>query len=327
MDKQKTKIPNKKLIKLYENMLKIRLVEEKLIELHPEQLMKSPHHYYNGQEAVAVGVCEALEKEDHVFSNHRSHGHYIAKGGNLDRFMAEMYCKIDGCSKGKGGSMHLIDTSVGHMGSSAIVSGSIALAVGSALGFKMKNKKNVAVTFFGDGAADEGVLYESLNFAALKKLPVIFVCENNFFASFSKVSARQAVEDVAGRANIFGVPAKRIDGNDILEVYKTAQEAVKRAKTGLGSTLIEATTYRFKGHCGVDNDIDPKLRTEEELCEWVEKCPIINFKEFLESNEILTEKKDKEIKNKLNAEIQKAVEFGRASPLPAKDELLTDVFK
>ena len=327
MDKRKANIPAEKLIDMYENMLKIRLVEEKLIELHPEQLMKSPHHYYNGQEAVAVGISAALEKDDHVFSNHRSHGHYIAKGGNLDEFMAEMYCKVDGCSKGKGGSMHLIDTKVGHMGSSAIVSGSIPIAVGSALAFKMKNKKNVAVSFFGDGAADEGVLYESLNFAALQKVPVIFVCENNFFASFSKVSARQAVEDVAGRAKAFGVPAKRIDGNDVIEVYTTAQEAVKRAKSGQGPTLIEATTYRFKGHCGVDNDIDPRLRTEEELNSWIEKCPIDNFKEFLMNNKILTDQEDQQIRKKLETQIENAVEFGRASPLPGKDELLKDVFK
>lgn len=327
MNKEKLNIPNEKLIEIYESMLKIRLTEEKLIELHSEQLMKSPHHYYNGQEAVAVGVSAALANDDYVFSTHRSHGHYIAKGGDLNKFMAEMYCKIDGCSRGKGGSMHLIDTTVGHMGSSAIVSGSIPIATGAGWAFQLQNKKNVAVSYFGDGASDEGVLYESLNFAALKKLPVIFVYENNFFASFSKVSARQALEDIARRAESFGVPGRKIDGNNIIEVYNTAKEAVIRAKEGKGPTLIEATTYRFKGHCGGDDDIDPRLRTKEELDCWKEKCPIKNFKDHLIKNNILTENMDKEIRQKLQKQIEKAVEFGRNSPLPGKEELLKEVFK
>jgi len=320
-------IPRKKLIEMYELMLKIRLVEEKLIELHPEQLMKSPHHYYIGQEAVAVGVCVALEKEDHVFSSHRSHGHYLAKGGDLDKFMAEMYCKIDGCSKGKGGSMHLIDTKIGHMGSSGIVSGSIPIAVGSALAFKMQNKRNVAVAFFGDGAADEGVLYESINFAALKKIPVIFVCENNFFASFSKVSVRWALDNLPGRAEAFGVPAKRIDGMNVVEVYTVVQEAVKRARNGQGPSFIEAVTYRFKGHCGVGDDIDPQLRTKEELEQWKKKCPIKKIEKYLIDKQILTAQDINQIKQKLQKQIERAVEFGRNSPLPDRDELLKDVFK
>ncbi|MCG2825371.1 MAG: thiamine pyrophosphate-dependent dehydrogenase E1 component subunit alpha [Thermoplasmatales archaeon] len=327
MNKSNFGIPDGKLIEMYETMLKIRLVEEKCIELHPEQLMKSPHHYYIGQEAVAVGVCVALEKEDHVFSSHRSHGHYIAKGGGLDKFMAEMYCKIDGCSKGKGGSMHLIDTKVGHMGSSGIVSGSIPIAVGSALAFKMQNKKNVAVTFFGDGAADEGILYESINFAALKKLPVIFVCENNFFASFSKVSARWALDNIPGRAEAFGVPAKRVNGMDVIEVYTATQEAVKRARNGQGPSFIEAITYRFKAHCSVGDDVDPKLRTKEELEHWMKKCPIKNFEKILVDKKILITQNINQIKHKLQKQIERAVEFGRNSPLPDRDELLKDVFK
>ena len=327
MNKSNFGIPDGKLIEMYETMLKIRLVEEKCIELHPEQLMKSPHHYYIGQEAVAVGVCAALEKEDHVFSSHRSHGHYVAKGGDLDKFMAEMYCKIDGCSKGKGGSMHLIDTKVGHMGSSGIVAGSIPIAVGDALAFKMQNKKNVSVVFFGDGAADEGVLYESLNFAALRKIPVIFVCENNFFASFTKLSARVALDDFPRRAEAFGVPAKRVDGMNVIEVCLATEEAVKRARNGEGPSFIEARTYRFKGHCGGEDDIHPRLRTKEELEEWKKKCPIKNFEKYLIDEKILTIQETEQIKQNLQSQIEKAVEFGRNSPLPGKDELLTDVFK
>ena len=327
MKVDKIDIPNEKLLQMYEDMLYIRSVEEKLISLHSEQLMKSPHHYYNGQEAVAVGLCSALTNDDHVYSTHRSHGHYLAKGGDLDAFIAEMYCRIDGCSKGKGGSMHLIDTSVGHMGSSAIVSGSIPIAAGAGWAFQLQNKKNVAVSFFGDGAADEGVLYESLNFVALKKLPVLYVCENNFFASFSKIEERQAVQNIAKRAEAFGVTAKRINGMDVLEVYTNAVEAVKRVRDGKGPTLFEAVTYRFKGHCGTENDIDPKLRTEEELDVWRKKCPIVSYKKWLMKNKILTEKIDKEICTRINEKIEKSVEFGRNSPLPPEDELLKDVFQ
>ena len=176
------KITNEELFKMYESMYLIRLVEEKLIELNPEQLMKCPHHYAIGQEAVAVGVCSALNREDQILSSHRCHGHYLAKGGSLNAFMAEMYNKIDGCTRGKGGSMHLIDTAVGVMGSHGVVGTMIPIAVGSAFALKQKNRNNVSVVFFGDGGADQGVLYESLNFAALKKLPVIFICENNSFA-------------------------------------------------------------------------------------------------------------------------------------------------
>lgn len=324
---KKLEIPDEKLLKMYEDMLLIRMAEEKCIALHPEQLMKSPHHYYIGQEAVAVGVCAALTNDDYVFNTHRSHGHYLAKGGDLNKFMAEMYLKVDGCSRGKGGSMHLIDPSVGHMGSSAIVSGSIPIAAGAGWAFQLQKKNNVAVSFFGDGAADEGVLYESLNFSALKKLPVIYICENNFFASFSKVSARQAVQDIAKRAEAFGVTGKRINGMDLLEVYTASMEAVKRAREGKGPTLFEAITYRFKGHCGIDDDIDPKMRTKEELDEWKKKDPIKQFEHLLLENKILTEKKDAEIREKLYDRIEKAVVFGRTSPLPKEDELLKDVFQ
>ncbi|MCG2718539.1 MAG: thiamine pyrophosphate-dependent dehydrogenase E1 component subunit alpha [Nanoarchaeota archaeon] len=323
----KTSVPVEKIIEMYETMLKIRMVEEKLVELHPEQLMKTPFHLYIGQEAIAAGVCAALTNEDHVFSTHRSHGHYLAKGGDLNRFMAEMYCKIDGCSKGKGGSMHLIDTQVGHMGSSAIVGGSIPIAVGSALAFKMQNKKNVAVTFFGDGAADEGILYESINFAALKKLPVIFICENNLLAINSRVSTRRALDNIPGRAEAFGVFGEKIDGNDVLTVYKTTERAVQRARENQGPSLIEAKTFRWKGHIGVEDDIGPGMRSLKEVEEWKEKCPIKKLEKFLIDKKILMEQDMVQIKQKLEYQIEKADEFGRNSPLPYKDELLRDVFK
>ncbi|MCK4349106.1 MAG: thiamine pyrophosphate-dependent dehydrogenase E1 component subunit alpha [Thermoplasmatales archaeon] len=327
MEEIETDIPVEKLIELYRTMLKIRLAEEKLVELHPEQQMKTPFHLYIGQEAIASGVSIAMTKKDVVFSTHRSHGHYIAKGGDLNKFMAEMYCKIKGCSCGKGGSMHLIDTSVGHMGSSAIVSGSIPLAVGAAFAFRRQNKNNVAVTYFGDGAVDEGVLYESLNFAALKNLPVIFVCENNFYAINSKVTTRQALDNLPGRAESFGVPSKKIDGNNVIEIYKTAKEMVERAKQNKGPSLIEALTYRWKAHLGIEDDIGPGMRPKEEVEEWKRKCPIKRHEKYLLENNIISEEEIAKIKEEIQDMINKAEQFGRKAPLPDECDLYTDVFK
>ena len=320
------KITNEELFKMYESMYLIRLVEEKLIELNPEQLMKCPHHYAIGQEAVAVGVCSALNREDQILSSHRCHGHYLAKGGSLNAFMAEMYNKIDGCTRGKGGSMHLIDTAVGVMGSHGVVGTMIPIAVGSAFALKQKNRNNVSVVFFGDGGADQGVLYESLNFAALKKLPVIFICENNSFASFSKTSARHAIEDIAGRAISFGVPAVKVFGQDVLEVYNATKDAVATARKGKGPSFIEAETYRFKAHCGTDDDIGPNLRTKEELEKQKEYCPIALLEKYMISKNILDDKTKDEIIKQITMKIDVAVEFGRKSPLPGPDELLKGVF-
>ena len=317
---------NDKLLEMYQTMLKIRMVEEKLVELHPEQMMKTPLHLYIGQEAVATGVCAALENGDVVFSTHRSHGHYIAKGGDLNSFMAEMYCKIDGCSKGKGGSMHLIDTKVGHFGSSAIVGGTIPIAVGAALALSKQKKQNVSVSFFGDGAADEGVLYESLNFAALFKLPVIFTCENNQLSVNSRTSQRRAVDNLPEKAKSFGLKAEGIDGNDAVAIYDLTKEMVERARQGLGPSLIECDTFRHKGHIGVEDDIAPGMRTEEELEEWKRKCPIRRMEKYINRLDILTKHEMIGIRRTIQNQIEDAIEYGRRSLLPAGDELLKDVF-
>lgn len=319
-------ISNNKLIEMYSTMLKIRMTEEKLIELHPEQMMKTPFHLYIGQEGVATGVCAALEKKDVVFSTHRSHGHYIAKGGNLKTFMAEMYNKISGCCKGKGGSMHLIDTRVGHMGSSSLVGGTIPIAVGAALGFKMQNNSNVSVSFFGDGASDEGVLYESLNFAALHKLPVLFVCENNQLSVNSRRCDRRAVDNLPEKAKTFGVEAMAVNGNNVFEVYHSAKKMCIRAKQGLGPSLLECDTFRHKGHIGIEDDIGTGMRSKEELASWKEMCPLKGLERYILKGNILTEQDMRNIKQKVQNEIDEAVEFGRMSDLPCKDELLKDVF-
>ena len=319
-------VTKQQLIEMYESMCLIRLAEEKLIELNPEQLMKCPHHYAIGQEGVAVGVCSVLNKKDQIYSSHRCHGHYLAKGGNLNAFMAEMYNKIDGCTRGKGGSMHLIDISVGMMGSHGVVGTMIPIAVGAAFALKNINKNNVSVVFFGDGGADQGVLYEALNFAALKKLPVIFVCENNCFASFSKASERHAQRDIAIRAKSFGVPADKVFGQDVLKVNKTMKKAVEKARNGEGPSFIEAETYRFKAHCGTDDDVGPNLRTREELDKQKEFCPIEILEKYMFENNIFDEKIKNGIIQQITKDIDNAVEFGRKSPLPRAEELLKGVF-
>src|SRR3990170_2618135 len=213
---------------MYVTMVKIRKFEEKVAELllAPKKEITTPCHLYIGQEAIATGVCSVLKKDDWVFSTHRSHGHFIAKGGSLKALMAELYCKKTGCSKGRGGSMHIASPDHGLLGSSAIVGGTIPIAVGAALAFSMQNKDAVSVAFFGDGAVSEGVFYESLNFASLKKSPVIFVCENNFYCTHLPVSECLADTNIYKKAEAFGIPGIRIDGNNVIEVYKTAKKAV-----------------------------------------------------------------------------------------------------
>lgn len=295
--------------KLYNLMFRIRKVEEKIIELYPEQEMRCPTHLYIGQEAIAAGVCGNLNKSDVIFTNHRSHGHYLAKGGDLKKFFAELYGKETGCAKGYGGSMHLIDRENGVWGGSAIVGGAIPLAVGAALSFKLKKEDKVAVVFFGDGAVEEGVFHESLNFASLHNLPVIFVCENNFYAVQTGLSSRQANKNIYQKAAAYSMHGTKVDGTRVCEVYKTTQKAYERAKNGEGPTLIEATTYRWKGHVGTEEDYAMGHRTKEELEMWKERCPLKRCEEYCSMK---SGSKDKEIEEEIN----NAVAFAKKSPEP-----------
>jgi len=312
--------------KMYTSMLRIRLFEEKIVELYPEQEMKCPVHLCIGQEAIAAGVCLNLEKKDYVFSNHRGHGHSLAKGTEMAPLMAEFYGKSTGCSRGKGGSMHIIDIENGILGTSAIVAGGIPMGVGAALASVMKGEERVTVIFFGDGAYDEGVFYESFNFASLKKLPVVFVCENNFYATNSHQSARQPGCRISDAAHAFDAHGVCIDGNDIMAVYKAAQDAIARARKGGGPSMIEAKTYRWKGHVGPDADFEKGCRPKEELHYWMEKCPIKTFKKFLISENVLTAGELDDIALKISAEVEAAVEFGKTSPYPAPSELTSEVY-
>ena len=322
-------IPAKTLLAMYVTMLRIRKFEEKVAELVSSNEIITPCHLYIGQEAVATGVCSALRKEDYVFSTHRSHGHYIAKGGDIKALMAELYCRATGCSKGRGGSMHLASPDVGLPGSSAIVAGTIPLAVGAALTFSIEKSDRVSVAFFGDGAVNEGVFYESLNFAALKKLPVIFICENNLYSTHLPISACLADMRIYKKAEAFNMSGVRIDGNNVVEVFKAAKKAVEDARSGKGPTLIECMTYRWRGHVGPFYDVDKGIRSREELEHWMNRCPIIVLEEFLFIQEFISESEKNHIYKDIERGIEEALIFAKDSPHPDpnNDKVLSDVFK
>ncbi|MCX8182320.1 MAG: thiamine pyrophosphate-dependent dehydrogenase E1 component subunit alpha [Candidatus Methanomethyliaceae archaeon] len=310
-------------------MLKIRVFEEKVADLILKKEIICPCHLYIGQEAVATGVCAALRKDDYIFSTHRSHGHYLAKGGDMKKLMAELFCRETGTSKGRGGSMHIASIDMGIMGSSAIVGGSIPLAVGAALGFKIQKKDSVAVAFFGEGAVCEGVFYESLNFAALKKLPVIFVCEKNHYSTHMPISKILADPSIYKKALSFAMDGALVDGNDVLKVYEKTKIAVDSARSGEGPYLLECLTYRWRGHVGPNYDLDKGLRSSEELEYWMKKCPIKSLEKIMVMNSILSEKEMEFIKLKVENEVEEAIKFAKESPKPpqTEDELMLYVFK
>ncbi len=307
-------------------MLKIRRFEEKIVELYPAQEIKTPVHLYIGQEAIAAGVCVNLKADDYIFSNHRNHGHYIAKGADINLLMAELYGKVTGCSKGKGGSMHPVAVEWGILGTSAIVGAGIGLAAGAALASVIRKDNKVSVAFFGDGAVDEGIFHEGLNFAALKKLPVLFVCENNFYATNSPSQARQSTDNIYKKAQGYGINSIRIDGNDVLAVYSAVREAVKGIRAGLGPIFIECRTYRYKGHVGTDCDYEKGCRPKEELEEWMAKCPVDAYKNLLLSSRMISDYEYKSIIGGIDSEIAQAVSFAQDSLFPDKSDLYNDVF-
>lgn len=318
--------PTEILRHMYRMMLKIRLVEEKVADLVAGKEIICPCHLSIGQEALAVGVCAALTQNDFVYSTHRNHAHYLAKGGSVKHMMAELYCRDTGCSRGRGGSMHLVATDLGFPGASAIVAGTIPQAVGSALAFSLKGSKEVAVAFFGDGATDEGVFYESLNFSALKKLPVVFVCENNFYSTHLPISSRQANVDVYKKAKVFNLPGLRVDGYNVIEVFQAAGGAVENARNGLGPTLLECITYRWRGHVGPNWDIDKGLRSQEEVDFWVNNCSIQSLETYLTEEGLLSDSDKILITREIQEEIEESVRFAKESPYPEGIRLMDNVF-
>jgi acetoin:2,6-dichlorophenolindophenol oxidoreductase subunit alpha len=316
-----------KLHSMYAAMVKIRLFEDKVAQLIVNNEINGPCHLYTGQEAIAAGVCAVIRKTDWVYSTHRGHGHYIAKGGNINTLMAELLGRSTGCSKGKGGSMHIASPENGLPGSSAIVAGTIPIAVGTALSFSLQNKKAISVAFFGDGAAGEGVFYESMNFAALKKCPVVFICENNLYSTHMPIEACLSNTSIIAKAQTFNIPGVRVDGNKVLDVYLATQDAADRARNGNGPTLIECMTYRWYGHVGANTDLDKGLRSNKELNTWKKKCPIKQFKQFLIKVHGFTLSELQRVHNSINKEIEEAVLFAKTSPYPDKNDLPKHVFK
>jgi len=308
------------------HMLKIRRVEEAIVDLYPEQEMRCPVHLCIGQEAVSAGVCENLSREDFVFSNHRAHGHYLAKGGDVKAMFAEMYGKVTGCSKGKGGSMHLIDLSVNMLGATPIVGGTIPVAVGAAFGSVVQNKNNVTVVFFGDAAVETGSFHESLNFAALKNLPVIFVCENNLYSVYSPLSVRQPPREIFSLAKGYGIDSFQVDGNDVIEIYEVSREAINKARKGEGPQFLECKTYRLREHCGPNYDHDLDYRTEGEFEAWKQRCPIESLEGNMLRNGAITGEQIEAMLQEIQDEINEAVSFARESPFPSQELLFEDIY-
>jgi len=270
------------LVVLYRDMLRIRRIEEVIESRYHEDEMKTPIHLVMGHEAVSVGSCSALKKEDLIYCSHRTHGHYLAKGGSLKKMLSELYCRANGCAGSRGGSMHLLDKSVGMAGSSAIVAGAVPIATGAALSFQLKRQDRVVVAYLGDAATEEGACWEAVNFAVLKKLPVIFFCENNFFSVCSPLEVRQPPNvEIYRKAEGFGLPSVQVDGTVVMDVYEATQEAVARARRGDGPTFIEALTYRWRGHGGAGDDSASGYRDPEEVRHWEQHCPVNGFYDYL----------------------------------------------
>ncbi|OPY63595.1 MAG: Acetoin:2,6-dichlorophenolindophenol oxidoreductase subunit alpha [Pelotomaculum sp. PtaU1.Bin065] len=308
-------------------MMRIREFEERVGELVAQNKIVTPCHLCTGQEAVAAGVCRALARDDYVFGNHRSHGHYLAKGGDLRAAMAEVFGKSTGCSGGRGGSMHLTAPEVGILGTSSIVSGSIAIAVGSALAESIRGGKRVTAVFHGDSVPEEGIWHESANLAALKRLPVIFICEHNLYCAHMPLDRRRVRDNLSAVAGGHGLSSVTVDGNNVLAVYYAAQDAVKKAREGCGPVFIECRTYRWHGHVGPNDDADMGLRSRAEIDVWRERCPIKCFSGFLIETGLLSGQAVAEMRALAGAEVDEAVGFAAGSPYPDPQDLTKYVFK
>ena len=306
---------------LYRQMLRIRRLQERIeAEYHLDE-MKTPVHLCIGQEAVAVGVCACLRPDDYIMSNHRGHSHYLAKGGDLKALVAELFGRSTGCSQGRGGSMHLVDATVGHLGSSSIVGGGIPLGTGLGLACRMRGLDRVSVVFFGDGAADEGVLYESLNLAMLKKLPVVYVLENNQYSVCSPVSFRQSGPPLFHDLAAGRLFTAKVDGNRAEDVHQAAGQAVARARTGEGPSFIECLTYRLRGHAGAGSDAHLGYRPAGELEAWARRDPVATLGGRLLAEGRLDRESMRAMEQAIAAELEEAFAFAKASPLPGAGEL------
>jgi acetoin:2,6-dichlorophenolindophenol oxidoreductase subunit alpha len=316
-------IPRDRLILMYERMLKIRYFEDRVKDLFAAGEMPGFVHLYLGQEAVAVGACAALRDDDYITSTHRGHGHIIAKGGDLKRMMAELYGKATGYNKGKGGSMHIADPSLGILGANGIVGAGLPIATGAALSARLRKSGQVALCFFGDGASNQGTFHESINIAAAFDLPAVYVCENNLYAVGTRQSNVRKVEDIADRGTGYAIPGLAVDGNDVIAVYEACQAAVDRARAGRGPTIVECKTYRWRTHFEGEPDT---YRPPEEVQAWMAREPIAPYRQVLLEEGVLTEAEADQIVARVQTELEEAVEFARQSPLPQPESALEDLW-
>ncbi len=310
---------------LHRRMVRIRLFEEAAGRLAEAAKLPGFLHLYVGDEAVAAGVCAALNDDDHITSTHRGHGHLVAKGGDLNRMMAELMGKSTGYCKGKGGSMHISDLSLGMLGANGIVGAGSPIAVGAAFANRYRKKGQVAVAFFGDGATNIGAFHEAANMACALHLPIVFACENNEYGEFTPRDQTMAITDIVDRAAGYGMPGVIVDGMDAIAVHEATLEAVERARAGGGPSLIEAKTYRFYNHHGVQN-LGLKYRSDDEVARWKERDPIFTLEDRMIENKVATRQQFDDIWADWRAAIDRAIQFAEESPLPTPDQVLVDVY-
>ena len=312
---------------MLKRMMLIRRFDETVKDLVQSAELVGMAHCYIGEEAVAVGACTALRDEDYITGNHRSHGHPISKGGDVRRAMAELLGKATGYCKGKGGSMHLADFEIGILGESGIVASALPVAVGAALGSKMQNNDRVVISFFGDGASNQGACHEAMNMASIWKLPVIFLCENNQYAVTTSYRDTVAVENISDRAVAYSMPGVLVDGQDVMAMHEATVVAVQRARAGEGPSLIEAKTYRYEDHSeGLNRILREPYRTDEEVEQWKKRDPISLHSTWLKEQGVATEEEIDSVWSEVTQAIDDALEFARNSPYPEADDLFTDMY-
>ncbi len=316
-------IEKAKLIDMYRTMLRIRRFEEKLVKEFASGRIPGTVHLYIGEEAIATAACACLNRDDYITGTHRGHGHVIAKGGRTDRMMAEIFGRKTGYCKGKGGSMHIADPDLGILGANGIVGGGVCVATGAGIACEMKGKQQVTVAFLGDGSTNEGAFHEAVNLAAIWNLPVLYIIENNLYAEKTRITDTTKIVDLSERSKSYGIPGISIDGNDVLKVYETVNEAVARARQDKGPTLIECKTYRWRGHFEGDAQ---GYKPREEVEEWKKKDPIPRFRKYLQDNGFLAEADADKIDAEMVQEVEDALQFAMASPFPAPEETEEDVF-
>jgi len=314
------------LLDMFYQMLRIRRVEESIESRYHEDEMKTPIHLVIGQEASAVGICSSLTNNDLVYCSHRTHGVYLAKGGDLNAMLSEFYCRANGCVGSKGGSMHLLDKKAGMAGASAIVAGVVPIATGAAFTAYFREESWVSTVFFGDAATEEGAMWESLNFAALKRLPVIYICENNYYSVCTPLASRQPAVDIYRKAESFGLNSMVVDGTNVLAVREAMTEATSLARRGKGPSFIETRAYRWRGHGGAGDDSASGYRDPEEVALWQQHCPIESFAQFLTQNSVLDPSRRQAMETRIGEEINAAFDFAIASEVPTEKDLYRYVY-